>query len=829
MKSKATLSLCMIVKNEEAFLKECLEQARPHCDELIVVDTGSTDQTQTIAESCGAKVFSYAWTNDFSAARNYSLQQASADWILVLDADERLDLAGWQKILRVIQADSVASCYSLAQVNYTFERALVGFTPNQFLSPGFSHYPGYMISSINRLFRNHSGFVFQGVVHENLTRVGKSLRSESLDVPIHHHGQALSPEKLKIKKQQYLELGKSKVAQNPNDGKAQYELGIAYWETGNLAQAVECFEASAKSQHHDIKNHIAWAAVLKLMGDVKAAEEKFREILKIDPLESSSHAGLAGCLKEQGRFDEAIAELQTQIKMHSDFILARQWLSDCYDEKIRTQPTHTPTLTVCYIVKNEADCLAKTLANIKPHVDEIIVLDTGSTDSTKEIAKNAGALVHEVKWQDDFSWARNESMKHATSEWILILDADEILGESDWQGVRHLISKRQALMYYLVQTTYSNIATVLHWQPNQLNVPEAAGYSGYFESPLVRLFRNTPQIEFRGAVHEHAHHKDPRVQAVLTMLRIHHYGKHRSDERMREKSDLYYRIGCQKLADMPNEPHAYYELAAQLMELGELDEVESYFCKALELDPNHADALLAYASFLSEKERYADALDLFVRLIKLKPEDPQAYIFTSTVLIRLKKYELALNLLETAKKFGADNAIALLMNEGVIHLQLGNIEEARRIFEHAFRVNPSFAPVLLNLGIVAMQMKNHHEAENYLLKAIALDPENDFAYQKLGELYFNTNHREKSLENFLMAEKLRPENTAILAQIIINAHALMRSELVQQYEKKLFSVLKKNPSKSLADEAVLRVVQLYKAKNDVDGIKRVSTFVESLA
>lgn len=85
-----TVSLCMIANNEEAHLARCLLSVDEVVDEIIVVDTGSSDCTREIAEAFGARVEAYAWTEDFAAARNVSLASASADWILILDADEAL-------------------------------------------------------------------------------------------------------------------------------------------------------------------------------------------------------------------------------------------------------------------------------------------------------------------------------------------------------------------------------------------------------------------------------------------------------------------------------------------------------------------------------------------------------------------------------------------------------------------------------------------------------------------------------------------------------------------------------------------------------------------
>lgn len=86
----ATLSLCMIVKNEEDVLARCLESARAAADEIIIVDTGSSDQTRRIARQFTEKVYDFEWIDDFAAARNFSFSKATMDYCLWLDADDIL-------------------------------------------------------------------------------------------------------------------------------------------------------------------------------------------------------------------------------------------------------------------------------------------------------------------------------------------------------------------------------------------------------------------------------------------------------------------------------------------------------------------------------------------------------------------------------------------------------------------------------------------------------------------------------------------------------------------------------------------------------------------
>ena len=87
---KKNLSVCLIVKNEEQYLFDCLSSVKDIADEIILVDTGSTDSSIEIAGKFTAKVFNFEWVNDFSAARNYAISKAEGDWILYLDADERI-------------------------------------------------------------------------------------------------------------------------------------------------------------------------------------------------------------------------------------------------------------------------------------------------------------------------------------------------------------------------------------------------------------------------------------------------------------------------------------------------------------------------------------------------------------------------------------------------------------------------------------------------------------------------------------------------------------------------------------------------------------------
>ena len=100
---KPTISLCMIAKNEDADLANCLDSVKDIANEIIIVDTGSTDKTKAIAKKFNAKIFDFKWVDDFSAARNESLKHAAKEWILILDADVIVPEKAKQEILLKIQ------------------------------------------------------------------------------------------------------------------------------------------------------------------------------------------------------------------------------------------------------------------------------------------------------------------------------------------------------------------------------------------------------------------------------------------------------------------------------------------------------------------------------------------------------------------------------------------------------------------------------------------------------------------------------------------------------------------------------------------------------
>lgn len=167
-----SLSLAMIVKNEERVLGRILSQAKGFCDELVIVDTGSTDGTVALAESFGAKVFRFDWIDDFAAARNYAFSQCAGDWLFWLDADDLITEANQQKLLDLknnglnAEIDAVMCSYQIA------------FDGN-----------GECLISMprERLLRRAAGGSWQFPIHEAFVLPEGATCLNRLDIAIEHH------------------------------------------------------------------------------------------------------------------------------------------------------------------------------------------------------------------------------------------------------------------------------------------------------------------------------------------------------------------------------------------------------------------------------------------------------------------------------------------------------------------------------------------------------------------------------------------------------------------------------------------------------------------
>ncbi len=209
-KKKIKLSACMIVKNEAAMLKRSLDSIQNLVDEIIVVDTGSTDETVEIAQTFNAKIFHYPWEHDFSKHRNQSILYATGDWILIIDADEAMDTTSTSpKALkqRLGKAGKKINAFSVTMADKNQDGEVVNRIKRE------------------RIFRNNAGMHYEGIVHNRPVYKGEP---QPIDLTLFHYGYALSEDEMQARHARTVDLLERRIKQNPNDLHAFFYLSQLY-------------------------------------------------------------------------------------------------------------------------------------------------------------------------------------------------------------------------------------------------------------------------------------------------------------------------------------------------------------------------------------------------------------------------------------------------------------------------------------------------------------------------------------------------------------------------------------------------------------------------
>ena len=304
-------------------------------------------------------------------------------------------------------------------------------------------------------------------------------------------------------------------------------------------------------------------------------------------------------------------------------------------------------ISLCMIVKNEERFLAECLESVKDVVDEINIVDTGSTDRTVEIARSYGANIEFREWRKDFAWARNEALAMATRRWTLVLDADE---ELERESVGLMKSLR---------TTPAGLCAVYI---NIVNLISDATGTGTMSHRLIRVFPTTPLLRYGGVIHESVYRTDGgEMAAVLTPVTILHKGY--TNEML---------VGRDK--DSRNKPlvsRAYEENGDDSFSLFNFG--NSAICSGdIEVGIEVLERMLATAK-------------------EVKLYFPLAYLMLGQTYCEvLGQNDKALEIIEDGcEKFPID--AGLVFTKGQVLVKLGRIEEARELFEKALGMREQMA------------------------------------------------------------------------------------------------------------------------------------------
>ncbi len=289
--SNPTISLCMIVRDEEEYLYTCLESIKNHVDEIIIVDTGSTDRTVEITTKYGAKVYHHPWENSFSKARNYSLKYATCDWVLILDADEEIDGNDVPR-LKPLLRESDAGLIYLQVLDKTTEGKIVS------------------VSNSERLFRNHLGIQYEGIVHNFLKH---NCNTEISDMKIFHYGYNLDEEKMERKFVRTSTLLKEQIKNDPFNPMPHHFLAISFLSRNKYdeciyeaLQAIKLFELNNINTNVMLLTCYTVSVAFYNKNDLVNAEKYALKAIKLYPDYQDGYYTLSSIYMRQKEYDKCI-------------------------------------------------------------------------------------------------------------------------------------------------------------------------------------------------------------------------------------------------------------------------------------------------------------------------------------------------------------------------------------------------------------------------------------------------------------------------------------------------------------------------------------------
>lgn len=452
------------------------------------------------------------------------------------------------------------------------------------------------------------------------------------------------------------------IEATPNDPDLRAERGMVYAFSQREILAVEEYVASAGSKLTHVLGQI--------LADYFYCRSLYAKQVGVEDLETKSKASL---IKE----------------VHGDV---------------------SNTLSACLIVKNEEKHLDRCLSSLKGIVDEIVVIDTGSTDRTLEIAEKHGAVIGHFPWINDFSAARNASLDLATSAWALWIDADEELTPESFSTIREALIRPQFGGYYV----------------QIINLMDDVNENNQYVHLPVRIFKNIPEIRFSGKIHEQVlpcFEKHQLVPATLNNVKLIHYGYRPSDMVEKDKVGRSLEMLEREVKENPSDSFQWFNLA----------------------------------NVYSHSRRHEDCVRASRQAVKYLPPDvpygPVAYQLLSSSLIALGRASEAVQVGESAKanchfqvinQFEYSHALlktgrasealdafeamsgmswpsdlpgdtGIISYKGLalkaqILVELGRYEEALLISDESLRSDANFAPAWYSKGLALSHLNQPNES-----------------------------------------------------------------------------------------------------------------------
>ncbi|UCG61972.1 MAG: tetratricopeptide repeat protein [Candidatus Zixiibacteriota bacterium] len=639
LEQSATISVCMIVKNEEKLLPGCLESVRDWVDEIVIVDTGSTDRTVEIAESFGARIFHQLWEGNFSKHRNYSLEQATCDWVFIIDADERFVQEDIAEIRRLINQDEVGIISINVYNVYGTNEELQTFLPSV------------------RFWRRHLDLRYEGIVH-NLLELGMEHPVTRSRARIKHLGYDLDKQKMSQKFERTKTLLEKQLEENPDNYFALFNYAQLLKSEGGVfsaknapkvlesaKRAIELTDPDDRSQRHIhlmCLDQVASASFY--LGDCDTALEYAQRALELKP-----------------NYLDSLMVKAYVYAQREDWERARE----AYQEYLDVQERYDPS--------TEKDCL------ILSHVNN------------RASAHYGLALIAEI--QGDLETARQQ-LEKTLEERPTYLEANLRLGniflkEGDCEKARELFCRQLSLPSGRMDAALG--MAIAFERAGELDKSEE------FYSKAVELSDGKPEAHLKyggflinqGRSDEAAEQFDKAVSLG---------GDSRS---VRQKlADLYfdarqYSKACETYLAILDHHGADAEtlnnLGNSYFSLGQFERAEEYYAKALDVEKplnlTYRNLGLAQARL----EKYAEAVSALSQYAANLDQEPEIVKVLAELHAKTGDYPAALSHYEQFLSRCPSDVNALFgLSECYLHM--GHRDSATLGYKRVLELDPDFAP-----------------------------------------------------------------------------------------------------------------------------------------
>ncbi|WP_217915164.1 glycosyltransferase family 2 protein [Miltoncostaea marina] len=419
-------------------------------------------------------------------------------------------------------------------------------------------------------------------------------------------------------------------------------------------------------------------------------------------------------------------------------------------------------LSLCMIMRDEEEHLARCLASVEGVVDEIVIVDTGSIDRSVEIAASFGARVLHEDWRGDFAAPRNTAIDAATGDWILVLDADEEL--VDGGRLRDLLHEEDMEGFCFREVNF---------------IGEERGIESVVNSAF-RLFRNRPRYRYSGALHEQIMGTvDPQggVCTRFVGIEIHHYGYLEPTSRAKEKTDRNMAIVMEEVRRKPEDSFTLFNAGVEYQRVGRFDEALDYFSRSFA----HLPTLKAYyaslllrniVATLNSLERWDEALDVLGDALQAYPDFTDLHYLQGQIHTSRREYRAAVRSFRRAIELGDHGGDRYLAQAGmgsfyswhslgVLHEMMGDLHEAVRCQRNAIRAAGGYyaAPVM-RLTRLLLRGDPPAAVRDYMTGVVP-EPRRAESLTAIARVLLLEGHAEHALATLAEARELSPSDPAI--------------------------------------------------------------------